>query len=336
MDYVAKYFEKLDNNKVKCFLCRHNCTISESHLGICGVRKNIKGDLISLVYGRPKSYGIDPIEKKPLFNFYPGSRAFSLCTVGCNFRCLHCQNWTISQSRDYGKHYIEPEEMLVTALAQKADGFSYTYTEPTVFYEYAYDIAKLASKKGMYNMFVTNGYISEEALRDISKYLDAANIDVKGFNDEFYRKVCGAKLERVIESVKLYFELGIHIELTYLMIPTHNVDMEQVTLFIKWVKEELNEDIPIHFSRFHPDYKLQNIEPTDPKMLEKARECALNFGMKYVYLGNIRIYEDTFCPNCKKVLIKRHGFFVSDYIITKDKKCPNCGEKINIVGEFRG
>ena len=185
MDHIAKYFKKLDDNKVRCSLCRHKCRITESHLGICGVRKNVNGNLVSLVYGKPKSYGIDPIEKKPLFNFYPGSRAFSLCTVGCNFRCLHCQNWTLSQSRDYGDTYLAPEEMLVSALSQNADGFSYTYTEPTIFYEYAYDIAKLAAKKGLYNMFVTNGYISEDPLKDISKYLDAANIDVKGFSDEF-------------------------------------------------------------------------------------------------------------------------------------------------------
>ncbi len=336
MEYRTKYFVQKKGNKIQCTLCRHRCIISEGKLGRCNVRKNICSNLISLVYADPRSCTINPIEKKPFFHFFPGSYAFSFGSVGCNFRCLNCQNWNLSQNRKISEQFIEPEVLVATALAQNADGMSYTFNEPTIFFEYAYDVAKIAKEKGMYNMFVTNGYIEERPLRDISKYLDGANIDIKGFSESFYKKVCGSQLKKVLDSVKLYFKLGIYIELTYLIIPSYNDDEIQIREFVKWTKDELSDDVPIHFSRFFPKYKLKNIAPTPYETLEKARNMALNLGMKYVYLGNVQKYEDTYCPNCSKIVIKRHQSSISDYKVTKDKKCPFCGQKIKIVGNYRG
>ena len=243
----AMFYERLEGNLVKCNLCSHRCRIPESKRGVCGVRENRDGTLYSLVYGRAVAQAVDPIEKKPLFHFYPGSRIFSIATVGCNFRCLNCQNYDISQMpREYGSiigESLSPEEVVEKAKRYGCRSIAYTYTEPTVFFEYAYETAKLASKEGIKNVFVTNGYITEEALRELAPYLDAANIDLKGFSEEFYRKVCGASLEPVLESIKLHRELGIWVEVTTLIIPTLN-DSEEVLKGIAEFISGVGEDIP--------------------------------------------------------------------------------------------
>ncbi len=326
----AKFYKRL-NGRVKCFLCRHECLISEGKRGICGVRENKKGKLYSLVYGKLIAYHVDPIEKKPLFHFLPGTYSYSIATVGCNFSCLHCQNWEISQlpkgtEKIPGKE-TDPEDVVEEAKLTNCRSISYTYTEPTIFYEFAYDVAKLAHKENIKNVFVTNGYINEEPLKEISKYLDAANIDLKGFSKEFYRKVCGADLDEVLESIKLYKKLGIWIEITTLVIPKYNDKEEELRGIAEFIKNELGEDVPWHVTRFHPDYKLTDVEPTPIETLRRAREIGYEVGLRYVYEGNVFEGENTYCYNCKELLVERRGFDVLKYNI-KDGRCPNCGSKI--------
>ncbi|RLG54961.1 MAG: AmmeMemoRadiSam system radical SAM enzyme, partial [Candidatus Hydrothermarchaeota archaeon] len=260
----AMFYDKI-NGKVKCKLCRHSCVIPEGKRGICGVRQNRNGKLYSLVYGKLVAKNVDPIEKKPLYHFYPGSKAYSIATVGCNFSCKHCQNYEISQpARETGEIFgrdFSPEEIVAEAKRYNCEVIAYTYTEPTVFYEYAYETAKLASKEGIKNIFVTNGYTSEEALKEISPYLDGANIDLKAFTDKFYREICGARLEPVLETIKLYKELGIWIEITTLVIPTLNDNEEELRKIAEFIKS-LGDEIPWHVSAFHPDYKLMNLPRT--------------------------------------------------------------------------
>ncbi|HDL15916.1 MAG TPA: AmmeMemoRadiSam system radical SAM enzyme [Euryarchaeota archaeon] len=318
------------NGDVKCHLCRHECRIAENKRGICGVRENRDGKLYSLVYGKAISYHVDPIEKKPLFHFLPGSTSFSFATAGCNFRCLHCQNWEISQLPHDKKEIpginLGPEEIVELARKYRCESISYTYTEPTIFYEYAYDTAKLANKEGIKNIFVTNGYTGEDALREISPYLDAANIDLKGFTEEFYRKVCGAKLKPVLDNIKLYIELGIWIEVTTLLIPGYNdKDVRPIARFLK----DVDENIPWHVTGFRPEYKLLNVESTTPESLVNARKIGLEEGLKHVYTGNVPGLEgeNTYCPGCGTPLIKRIGFNVEikDF---ENGKCKKCGTRI--------
>ncbi len=325
------FYEKVEGNLVKCNLCSHRCRIPDSKRGVCGVRENREGTLYSLVYGRAVAQAVDPIEKKPLFHFYPGSKIFSIATVGCNFRCLNCQNYDISQMpREHGSIIGEsllPEEIVEKAKRYGCRSIAYTYTEPTVFFEYAYETAKLASKEGIKNVFVTNGYITEEALRELAPYLDAANIDLKGFSEEFYRKVCGARLEPVLESIKLHRELGIWVEVTTLVIPTLN-DSEEVLRGIAEFISGVGEDIPWHVSRFYPAYKLIDLPPTPLETLRKAREIGLEAGLKYVYQGNVPGEgESTYCHECGELLIQRYGYQV---LLNKieDSRCPYCGADI--------
>ncbi len=324
----ARFYDKIDG-KVKCRLCRHECVIAPGKRGICGVRENIDGKLYSLVYGKAVSYHVDPIEKKPLYHFLPRSQSFSFATVGCNFSCLHCQNWEISQKKNSEPPGIElpPEEIVRLAEEYRCESISYTYTEPTIFYEYAYDTAKLASEKGIKNVFVTNGYTGEEALREISKYLDAANIDLKGFTEEFYRKICGARLEPVLENIRLYYELGVWIEVTTLIIPGYNDDEEQLRGIARFLAE-INPDIPWHVTRFHPDYQLTTASATPVDTLRKAREIGREEGLRYVYIGNVPGEgENTYCPACGALLIRRYGYNVEVVNLKKDR-CGKCGEKI--------
>jgi len=325
-------FYRPEGDKLRCRLCRHQCLISPSKRGICQVRENREGKLYSLNYRKAISMAIDPIEKKPFFHFHPGSKSLSIATVGCNFKCKHCQNYSISQMvRDQGEipgDDIAPEDVVSRAIKEGCDSISYTYSEPTIFYEYAYDIAKLAKKKGVANNFVTNGYIGEDALREISPYLDAANIDLKGFTDKFYREICGARLQPVLDSIRLHHELGIWIEIATLVIPGHNdtkEDFEGIAEFIASVDPE----IPWHVTRFHPDYKLTDAPSTPAASIRMARDIGIEAGLKYVYEGNIpgEEKEDTFCPQCKELLIKRFGFSVMKNKII-DGKCPKCGAKI--------
>ncbi|MFX1486119.1 MAG: AmmeMemoRadiSam system radical SAM enzyme [Promethearchaeota archaeon] len=331
----ASFYEKQDG-KLKCGLCSHRCLILESKKGICGVRQNKGGVLYSLVYGRTVAQHIDPIEKKPLYHFHPGSYAYSIATAGCNFKCKNCQNADISQmpadhNRIIGDN-VPPDRIVKLAKQYNCRSIAYTYTEPTIFYEYAYDISRLASREGIKNIFVTNGYITEEALREINPYLDAANIDLKSFSDKFYRSNCGARLKPVLQSIELHKELGIWIEITTLIIPTLNDSERELRRIAEFIKS-VGEEIPWHVSAFYPAYKLRNIERTPTKTLRKARKIGLEVGLRYVYTGNILgdVGEHTYCYKCGAALIRRYGFEIMENRI-KDSKCPNCGAKIDIVG----
>lgn len=333
----ASFYRKLSDGKVECYLCRHRCVIPDAARGICCVRENKKGTLYTRVYGTPCTWHVDPIEKKPLYHFFPGSRAFSIATVGCNFTCLHCQNHEISQLPRHEKktagYPMEPQGVVDLALSEGCRSISYTYTEPTMFYEYAFDIARLAREAGLANNFVTNGYIEEEPLAAIAPYLDAANIDLKGFSDKFYRKVCGARLEGVLASIKKHKSLGIWIELTTLIIPGHNDSDEELAAIARFIAIEVGIETPWHVSAFHPTYKLTDARPTPAETLVRAREIGLAAGLRYVYTGNIPGIggEHTYCYNCKKPVIERRGFTVTGGKI-RDGSCSFCGARIDGVG----
>jgi len=332
----AMFYEKLNNDKVKCTLCPHKCVIPNFKKGICGVRENRNGVLYSLVYGKLIAKAVDPIEKKPLFHFYPGTEAYSIATVGCNFRCLNCQNYEISQLPKEQKIILgedaTPEKVVSEAKRFKCKSIAYTYTEPTVFFEFAYETAKLASENGIKNVFVTNGYITEEALKKIKPYLDAANIDLKSFREEFYLKNCGAHLNPVLDAIKLYKKLGVWIEVTTLIIPGMNDSEEELRKIAEFIKNEVDSETPWHVTQFYPMYKLTHLNRTPITTLKKAREIGLETGLKYVYIGNVPgdPGENTYCPSCGSLLIQRFGYEILDYKI-KDSECVFCKAKINGV-----
>lgn len=332
----ALFYRKEDGNDVRCALCHHRCLIHDGRRGICGVRENQGGILYSLVYGKCISQAVDPVEKKPLFHFYPGSTSFSIATVGCNFSCKHCQNYSISQMvRDYGKIIgddIPPHEIVAAAKKYQCVSISYTYTEPTVFFEYAYDIAVSAHEQGLKNIFVTNGYTTPEALRHIQPYLDGANVDLKSFSDSFYKTICGARLEPVLESLRLYKQLGIWLEITTLIIPTYNDSDEELEKIADFIFH-LDPDIPWHISAYYPTYKLNDQPRTSIQILRKAREIGRKAGLRYVYEGNVpgETGENTYCYSCGRLLIERKGFSIARYKI-KEGRCPDCRAHIAGTG----
>ncbi len=327
--------EAKDGKKVLCGLCSHRCLIPDGHRGICAVRENRDGVLYTLVYDKLIARNIDPIEKKPLFHFLPGSRSYSIATPGCNFRCKHCQNADISQlPRDHGGMIVgepfTPEQIVAAAQAARCASISYTYTEPTIFFELAYDTARIAAAKGLKNVFVTNGYITPEALETIRPFLHAANIDLKGLTDGFYRNICGARLQPVLDAIRLYKQFGIWIEITTLVIPGLNDSDAELRGIAQFVKS-VGEDVPWHVSAFYPTYKLTDRPGTPRSTLQRARQIGLDAGLRYVYEGNVPGEgEDTFCSSCRNRLVKRVGFFVEENNI-KDGKCPHCGTVIDGV-----
>lgn len=326
----ASFYEKAAEGKVNCLLCAQQCKgISDGKTGLCGVRKNVKGKLYSLVYGKACSVAVDPIEKKPLFHFAPGTQCLSIATVGCNFRCLHCQNWEISQPAKVFGEDIEPERLVEMAKSQGLKGIAYTYTEPTVFYEYAYDTMKLAHKAGLYNVWVSNGYTSPDAIKEASKYLDAVNVDVKG-NEEFYKKICMTKgIKPVFDALLEYRKRKVFTEVTTLVIPGYNDNDKDIRSVVKWVHDNLGPDVPMHFSAFYPTHKLRNASPTSLKTLEKCHEIARKEGMKWVYLGNVRSEKGNTICSCGETVIERSGYH-TDF---RDDKCPGCGKKVLIAGK---
>jgi len=329
-------WEKMDGGRVHCYLCSHHCKISDGKRGICAVRQNKDGILYTLVYDKVIARHVDPIEKKPLFHFHPGSQSYSIATPGCNFRCLHCQNADISQMPTDVKaimgEAVLPEDIVRAALKHNCKSISYTYTEPTIFFELAYDTARLAHEAGLKNVFVTNGYITKEALTEIRPYLDAANIDLKGFQPEFYRKVCGAKLEHVLDAIRLYHEFGIWIELTTLIIPGHNDGEEELRDIARFIAS-VDPDIPWHVTQFHPTYKLLDLPRTPVETLRKARKVGLSEGIRYVYEGNVpgEGGENTYCHECGETLIARFGYILSQYRVDGGR-CGKCGAQIPGVG----
>jgi pyruvate formate lyase activating enzyme len=320
--------ERRPGNAVQCNLCNHRCLIAEGKSGICQVRVNREGTLFSLVYGKVVSENVDPIEKKPLFHVRPGSRSYSIATCGCNFQCLHCQNHEISQMpRDRGRlvgRDLLPEEAVQRALESGSRSIAYTYTEPTIYFEYALDVARIAHEHDLLNIFVTNGYMTREALETFHPLLDAANVDLKAASDDFYRRICSARLEPVKDSIRAMRELGVWVEVTTLIIPGLNDDrdgLREIARFLRTVGPE----IPWHVSAFHPTYRLMDHGPTTASTLQEARDIGLDEGLRYVYSGNIPgdEGENTYCPGCGEKLIHRFGFRILDNRI-QDGHCPGC------------
>ena len=332
----AWLYEKAQEQAVICNLCAHRCYIPVGRVGICKVRENRAGRLYTLVYNRIIALGVDPIEKKPFFHFLPSSRSYSIATVGCNFHCRFCQNWEISQMpRDHQGaivgHMCSPQEIVREALAAGCETIAYTYTEPTVFFELAHDTARLAAAAGLKNVFVSNGYMTAEALRTIQPYLHAANIDLKGFNDKRHRRLCGAKLQPVLDSISLIKNLGIWLEVTTLVIPGHNdsdSELRQIASFLK----DVGPEIPWHLSAFYPAYKLLQAAPTDRGTLLRAWRIGKDAGLRYVYCGNLPglAHEDTHCFRCDKTLIERIAFYVRRNRL-EHGFCPYCRTAVDGV-----
>jgi len=333
----AMLYEILDENTVCCSLCKHRCKIREDKRGICGVRENRGGKLYSLVYGKVIAEHIDPIEKKPLFHFQPGSRAFSIGTVGCNFHCKHCQNFDISQyPHEHSGEIIgqdrTPEQLVEATKNAGCKTIAYTYTEPTIFYELAYDTAVLAQKQGIKNVFVSNGYMSPEAAHKIAPYLDAINIDIKALTDKFYQDVCGAHLKPVLETIQLMKDLGVWVEVTTLIIPGLNDGERELRDIARFVKG-IGPETPWHVSKFYPAYRLLDRPPTPVATLRHARELGMEEGLRYVYEGNVAGEGDehTYCYACGALLIERYGLdLIASHL--ENGNCPECGAKIDGVG----
>jgi pyruvate formate lyase activating enzyme len=332
----ALLYEKLDKRSVHCYLCSHHCKIADQKFGFCGVRENNDGILYTHAYGNVAAAHIDPVEKKPLYHFLPGSSTFSIATLGCNFRCGFCQNWEISQKTYRNDTGLEEEEFLPADIVEEAlkndcKSISYTYTEPTIFFEYAYETARAAKEKGLYNIFVTNGYMTKECLNMVKPYLDAANVDLKFFNDASYKKICEGRLKPVLDSIKLMKEMGIWVEVTTLIVPGENDSEEELTGIANFISG-IDKGMPWHISRFHPDYKFKNHSLTPEARLKDAQAIGVKAGLDFVYIGNISGWgNDTICPGCKKNLIKREYFNILEYNI-KEEKCVYC--RTGIPGRF--
>jgi len=329
---LSPYFTSLERGEIQCELCPHRCRVAKGKRGLCRVRENRDGKYYSLVYGNPCAVHLDPIEKKPFSHVLPGTTSFSLATAGCNFQCKFCQNWEISQAfpEDVYSYDVPPELIVSRAKEIGARSVAYTYVEPMIFYEYMSDISLLAKKAGLLNVTHSNGFINPAPLKNLCKVLDAVNIDLKGFTENFYRELCGGELSPVLETLKTLKKEKVHLEITTLIIPTKNDEMSVIKEMCVWIKKELGEDTPIHFSRFYPLYKLKTLPPTPVSTLEMAREVALSAGLEYVYVGNIPGHagENTFCPKCKKMVIQRTGYMVGE-IHLKDGKCRYCGKPIS-------
>jgi pyruvate formate lyase activating enzyme len=330
----ALFYRKMADSRVRCVLCPRFCIIQEGKTGACGVRKNQKGTLFSTEYGKPCSLQIDPIEKKPLFHFAPGTECLSLATAGCNLSCSFCQNWEISHPQNTERPEGEemgPEKVVELAKNYKLPGIAYTYTEPTIFFEYALETMRLAREAGLYNVWVSNGYTNPEPAKKAAKYMDAINVDMKG-DGLFYKRLCGIPDEEPIrQALKVYKDAGVWIEITTLLIPGYNDSEKVVSGIVQWIKENLGEDTPLHFSRFHPQYKLTDVPATPVKTIEEAVKVAEGLGMNYVYAGNVYAHdkESTHCPKCGRKVIDRAGYQVS----AVRKECPQCKASITLAGE---
>ncbi len=342
----ADFWKKLPDGHVLCNLCARSCNIPPEEVGFCKVRKNVEGELFSMVYGYASAQAIDPIEKKPFFNFYPSSKVFSFSTVGCNFRCLHCQNYEISQDFQYLGVPLSPTQAVEKALANSCHGIAYTYNEPTIFFEYAKQTAIQAKNKGLFSVFVSNGYMSTQAARDMDLWLDAIRIDLKAMSNEFYNEICGgAKLQPVLNNIRLFHNLGMHLEVVCLLIPGYNDSDEEIAKMCSFVSN-LSKEIPIHFTAYYPAYKL-NAPPTPIQTLKRAENIAYQHGLNYVYLGNVPTSIKTYCKTCKRELIVRDLYSTKlnfdpnkDFIEVRSKShiykkvvCPYCSTINNIVLE---
>lgn len=316
---------------VKCQLCAQSCIIKPGERGKCRARLNVNGELRSLVYGRPVSIQVDPIEKKPFYHFLPGSEAFSFATSGCPLHCKFCQNWEISQSRpeDFETAFIPAERIVRAASERKAPAIAFTYNEPTVFMEYLCDTAALAKKQAIRSVLISCGFMNSEPLKEMCNLLDAIKIDLKGYSEEFYRNVCRAELRPVLRSIRQIAGSGVHLEIVNLVVPTLNDSDKMLSGLIDWMMGEIGPDIPLHFTRFHPDYQLLHLPPTPVATLERSRNYAMSKGIRYAYVGNVPDHpgNHTYCPQCGKIVIRRSSFFVTEMSIERGK-CKYCGRAI--------
>ncbi|HLE28768.1 MAG TPA: AmmeMemoRadiSam system radical SAM enzyme [Anaerolineales bacterium] len=331
----AALYEKLADNRVRCHLCAHRCVITDGKKGVCQVRENRGGTLYTLVYGRTISQNVDPVEKKPLYHFYPGSSAYSIATPGCNFHCPWCQNWEISQM-PREQHLIAgreatPEQIVADAVRTGSRSLAYTYTEPTIFFEYAYDTARLAQAAGLANIFVTNGYMTGEMLETFHPYLDAANVDLKAFREKTYHRCVGAGLRPILDNMKTMKRLDIWLEVTTLIVPGINDDPAELRDAARFVAQELGVDTPWHISRFFPGYTMTDRPPTPIATLQQAREVGLAEGLHYVYLGNVADESNTLCHRCGRLLIRRRGYWIAENDV-RDGRCFACGALVAGVG----
>ena len=327
-------FYARQGEKVKCALCPHSCLIGNKQRGLCGVRENRSGVLYSLIYGKASSVHPDPIEKKPLFHFQPGSTSISFASIGCNLFCQHCQNFSLSRARfgDFDLTDLTPEDVVRYARTTNSKSVSWTYNEPTIWHEFTTEASRAAHAAGLKTVYVTNGFIQEEPLRQLKGVIDAMNIDVKAFRENFYRKICGGRLAPVLRACELAVSLGIHVELTYLIIPGQNDSEPEMADFCKWVMGSLKPNVPVHFSAFHPDYKMTSVPSTPASTMKLAYDAAKKAGLEFVYLGNIYAgdRDDTFCPKCGSLVIEREGFHVRQANL-KGNKCGKCGADLNLV-----
>lgn len=328
----AKYYKKLKNESVQCLLCPHFCVIKNNEKGKCFSRINENGILKVLNYANIIAKSVDSVEKKPLFHFLPNTKTYSLAVAGCNMRCLFCQNWEISQIKQKKLLHVQlmPEEVVLEALNKKCKSISYTYTEPTIFFEYVLKTAKLAKKKKLKNVCVTNGYINEKPLRELYKYIDAVNVDLKSFNEDFYKNICGAKLKPVLDSLKIMKEMNVWIEISFLVIPNKNDDEIEFKKMCEWIKNNLGKSTPLHLLKFFPMYKMKSTKSTPETKMKKLYDVAKKSGLDYVYLGNMGQKSLTHCPNCKTLILER-----IDYIINvknlHNNKCSKCNSLIRGV-----
>jgi len=327
----AKYWEKAGGNRVRCLLCPRECLVEKGDRGHCGVRENRDGVLVSLVYARPCALHLDPIEKKPFFHFLPGTQAVSLATVGCNLNCRFCQNWQISQSRpeDVETRHTPPARVVDQAISLRAPSIAFTYGEPVVFIEYAQDIARLAREKNVRSVVVSNGYLRRQPLLDLCDLVDGIKIDLKAFDEPYYRDICNATLRPVLDTILAIRERGIWLELVYLVVPTLNDGAAGIRNAARWIAANLGPDVPLHFSRFHPQYRLENLPPTPVSSLDTAYEICREEGLRYVYVGNVPGHRaaSTYCPNCSRAIVSRSGYRIERVDIL-DGACRFCSHPI--------
>ena len=333
---VASHWESLDGDRVRCGLCPRRCVVPPGGRGYCEVRENRGGVYYTLSYGNPCAIHVDPVEKKPFYHFLPTTTAFSVATAGCNLDCKFCQNWHISTARpeELANYDLPPEQLVAAAVESGCPSIAYTYSEPTIFFEYMLECAKLAHERGLRNVYHSNGFIEPEPLRELAAYLDAANIDLKGFTEEYYRDMTGGSLAPVLRSLRILKEEGVHLEITTLLVPGANDDPETLRNMCRWIRENLGASVPIHFSRFHPQHRLRNLPPTPLERLEAARRIALDEGLRYVYIGNVPGHEanSTYCPVCSAELIHRIGYSVEVHGMSEGR-CAECGAVVDGVWE---
>jgi pyruvate formate lyase activating enzyme len=327
----AQFYDKLPNKRIQCRLCPRECAIDDLERGYCGVRENRDGTYYTLVHSQPCTYHVDPIEKKPLFHFLPGTEAFSLATVGCNVECKFCQNWQISQTRpeQIQNMFLPPDQIVSMAIQSRAPSIAYTYSEPVIFYEYMSDISAACKEKGLKSVMISNGYIKLDPMKKLCKYLTAVKIDLKAITEKFYKETVNGELKPVLDTLVLLKKQNIWTEIVYLVIPTLNDTDEEFKQLSRWVKTNLGTDVPVHFTRFHPEYKLRNLPPTPSSTLDRAKEIADAEDLHYVYVGNVPGHagENTHCPKCKKIIVRRLGYYVQ-HVKIKGNSCEYCGNKI--------